>query len=162
MSFKPVILIYDLDNGLVDEVAAEIGATGLYTTINTFNESNAMDAVRQYDRWFGLLTNKLSCVITGWNNYKKPRDQFLYRLRAIERKKPLRKQTPVIIVTEDHRDDLQKRALDENDGNVCAYLQRDVFRDSLADVLHKVVFEGRAAELNRVAREEFLSRQREG
>src|SRR5690606_33431317 len=131
MSFKPVILIYDLDNGLVDEVAAEIGATGLYTTINTFNESNAMDAVRQYDRWFGLLTNKLSCVITGWNNYKKPRDQFLYRLRAIERKKPLRKQTPVIIVTEDHRDDLQKRALDENDGSVCAYLQRDVFRDSL-------------------------------
>jgi len=162
MSFKPVILIYDLDNGLVDEIAAEIGSTGLYTTINTFNESNAMDAVRQYDRGFGLLTNKLSCVVTGWNNYKKPRDQFLYRLREIERKQPLRKQTPMIIVTEDHRDDLQKRALDENDGNVCAYLQRDVFRDSLADILHKVVFERRAAELNRLAREEFLNRNREG
>lgn len=161
MSFKPVILIYDLDNGLVDEVAAEIGATGLYTTINTFNESNAMDAVRQYDRWFGQLTNKLSCVVTGWNNYKKPRDQFLYRLREIERKRPLRNPTPVIIVTEDHRDDLQKRALDENDGNVCAYLHRDVFRESLTDILHKVVFERRAAELNRLAREQFINRDQE-
>jgi len=158
MSFKPVILIYDLDNGLVDEIAAEIGATGLYTTINTFNEANAMDAVRQYDRWFGLFTNKLSCVVTGWNTYKKPRDQFLYRLREIERKQPMRQQTPVIIVTEDHRDDLQKRALDEKDGNACAYLHRDIFRDSLTDILHKVVFEGRAAELNRQAREEFLKR----
>lgn len=161
MSFKPVILIYDLDNELVDEIAAEIGATGLYTTINTFNESNAMDAVHQYDRWFGLLTNKLSCVVTGWNNYKKPRDQFLYRLRGVERKQPMRRQTPVIIVTEDHRDDLQKRALDESDGNVCAYLHRDVFRESLTDILHKVVFERRAAELNRLAREEFLNRDRE-
>lgn len=65
MSFKPVILIYDLDNKLVDEIAAEIGATGLYTSINTYNESNAMDAIKQYDRGFGFLTNKLSCVIIG-------------------------------------------------------------------------------------------------
>ncbi len=98
MSFKPVILIYDLDNRLVDEIAAEIGATGQYTSINTYNEANALDAVRQYDRCFGLLTNKLSCIITGWNNYKKPRDQFLYLLRDIERRSPLRQRTPVVMV----------------------------------------------------------------
>lgn len=76
MSFKPVVLIYDIDNKLVDEVAAEIGITGKLTSINTYNESNAMDAVRQYDRGFGLLTNKLACVITGWNSHKKPRDKM--------------------------------------------------------------------------------------
>ncbi len=155
MSFKPVILIYDLDNKLVDEIAAEIGATGLYTSINTYNEANTMDAIRQYDRGFGLLTNKLSCIITGWNNYKKPRDQFLYRLRAIERKSPMRTPTPVILVSEDHREDLKKRALDMADGGVCAYLHNDTFRETLADILHKAVFEKRTAELNRVAVEEF-------
>jgi len=152
MSFKPVILIYDLDNKLVDEIAADIGATGLYTSINTYNESNAMDAIRQYDRGFGFLTNKLSCVITGWNNHKKPRDQFLYRLRAIEKSSPLRSNTPLILVTEDHRDDLKKRALDPVDGAACGYLHPDNFRETLVDMLHKVVFQKGTAELNRQAR----------
>tara|TARA_R110002167_G_scaffold89012_1_gene239937 strand:- start:18609 stop:19094 length:486 start_codon:yes stop_codon:yes gene_type:complete len=155
MSFKPVILIYDLDNKLVDEIAAEIGATGLYTSINTYNESNAMDAIRQYDRGFGFLTNKLSCVITGWNNYKKPRDQFLYRLRAVEKSSPLRSSTPVILVSEDHRADLKKRALDPADGAACAYLHPDNFREALTDLLHKVVFQKGTAELNRQAREDL-------
>ncbi|MCB1666160.1 MAG: hypothetical protein KDI28_10290 [Pseudomonadales bacterium] len=153
MSFKPVILIYDLDNKLVDEIAAEIGATGLYTSINTYNESNAMDAIRQYDRGFGFLTNKLSCIITGWNNHKKPRDQFIYRLRALERSSPLRTATPVIMVTEDHRMDLKKRALDPADGAVCAYLHPDSFRENLTALLHQVVFQKGAADLNRQALE---------
>ncbi len=157
MSFKPVILIYDLDHRLVDEIAAEIGNTGLYTSINTYNEPNAMDAIKQYDRGFGMLTNKLSCVITGWNNHKKPRDQFLYHLRQIEKKSPLRSATPVVIVSEDHREDLKKRALDSNDGAVCAYLHRDTFRESLLPLLHQIIFQEKAVELNRLAFEQFES-----
>jgi len=111
MSLKPVVLIYDIDNQLVDECATLIGQTGLYTTINTYNETNAREALRQYNRGFGLLTNKLSCVITGWNNYKKPRDQFLFFLRDEESRSPFREKTPVIIITEDHRFDLKQRAL---------------------------------------------------
>lgn len=161
MSFKPVILVYDLDNKLVDEIAAEIGATGLYTSINTYNESNAMDVIRQYDRGFGLLTNKLSCIITGWNNHKKPSDQFLYRLRKIERNKPLRTETPVLIVTEDHREDLKKRALDTSQGAACGYLHNDTFRDDLADMLHQIVFQKRAKEVNKASVEAFLNAQEE-
>ena len=157
MSFKPVILIYDLDNKLVDEIAADIGATGLYTSINTYNESNAMDAIRQYDRGFGFLTNKLSCVITGWNNYKKPRDQFLYRLRAIEKSSPLRSSTPVILISEDHRADLKKRALDPSDGAACGYLHPDNFKGALTEMLHKVVFQKGSADLNRKAREDLAN-----
>ncbi len=161
MSFKPVVLIYDLDNLLVDEIATELGATGQYTTINTYNEANAMDVMRQYNRGFGLLTNKISCVITGWNNHKKPREQFLYRLRAQENTSPLRKPTPVIIITEDHRDDLKQRALDEKDGAVSAYLHRDTFNEFLAEILHKVVFEKRAIEMNEQARLKFKNREQE-
>ena len=72
MSSKPVVLLCDLDNVLVDECSPLIGQTGLYTTINTYNETNAIEVIRQYNRGFGLLTNRLSCVITGWNRYKKP------------------------------------------------------------------------------------------
>jgi CheY-like chemotaxis protein len=156
MSFKPVILIYDLDNKLVDEIAAELGMTGLYTSISTYNEANAMDAIHQYDRGFGYLTNKISCVITGWNNHKRPRDQFLYHLRTIERKSPLRQQTPVIIVTEDHREDLKRRALEPSDGAACAYLHKDNFRDTLTDIMHRVVFQKLGAEVNRQSLEELL------
>jgi hypothetical protein len=159
MSFKPVILVYDLDNKLVDEIAAVIGATGLYTSINTYNESNAMDAIRQYDRGFGFLTNKLSCVITGWNNHKKPRDQFLYRLRAVEKSSPLRRATPVILVSEDHRADLKKRALDPADGAACAYLHPDTFKTHLTDLLHKVVFQKGTAELNQQALADLAKEQ---
>ncbi len=67
--------------------------------------------MRQYDRGFGMLTNKLTCIITGWNDYKKPRDQFVYHLREMEKKSPLRQPTPVILITEDHREDLKRRAL---------------------------------------------------
>lgn len=162
MSFKPVVLIYDLKNTLVDEIAAELGATGLYTCINTYNEGNAMDAVRQYNRLFGLLTNKLSCIITGWNAHKKPRDQFLYRLRAQERRCPLRKSTPVVIVSEDHRQDLISRALDPADGAVASYLHEDNFREQLSDVLHRIVFEGRAGELNQASRQALLNQPEEG
>ena len=157
MRFKPVILIYDLDHKLVDEVAVEIGNTGLYSSINTYNESNAMDAINQYDRGFGMLTNKLSCVITGWNYHKKPRDQFLYHLRELEGKSPLRSPTPVVIVTEDHREDLKRRALDSKDGAVCAYLHRDTFRDSLLPLLQQIIFQDNAVELNRLAIEQFES-----
>jgi len=161
MSFKPVILIYDLDNRLVDEIAAQIGATGLYTSINTYNEANALDAVRQYDRCFGLLTNKLSCIITGWNNYKKPRDQFLYLLRDIERRSPLRQRTPVVMVTEDHREDLKRRALEPAEGGVCAYLHTDSFREALVPTLQRIVFDKQAEDLNRDALRVFLAQSQQ-
>ena len=156
MSLKPVVLLYDLDNNLVDECAALIGHTGLYTSINTYNETNAFEAVKQYNRMFGLTTNKLSCVITGWNSYKKPRDQFLFRLRAEEKRSPFRKPTPVIIITEDHRKDLRGLALDPTDGNVAAYLHADDFQKSIEDTLHKIVFGSRAHELNSIAYAQFL------
>jgi hypothetical protein len=151
MSLKPVVLLYDLDNALIDECAHIIGLTGLYTAINTYNETNAYEAMQQYNRGFGLLTNKLSCVITGWNSYKKPRDQFLFSLRSEEKRSPMRSPTPVIIITEDHRVDLKQLALDPMDGNVASYMHADDFQESIADTLHKVVFGNRASEMNSIA-----------
>lgn len=159
MLLKPVILIYDLRNTLVDEIAATIGAAGQYTTINTYNESNAQEAVRQYDRGFGLLTNRLSCVITGWNHHKKRRDQFLFWLREQERRSPLRKPTPAIIITEDHLGELKQIALDPTDGNASAYLHSDDFSESLNAVLHKIVFEARSRELNSIAYAEAMGEE---
>jgi hypothetical protein len=151
MSFKPVVLLYDLNNTLVDECAILIGHTGLYTTINTYNETNAVEALQQYNRGFGFLTNRLSCIITGWNSYKKPRDQFLFRVRNQEKRSPLRKPTPVIIITEDHRHDLKQIALDPTGGFVAAYLHADDFKEDIEDTLHKIVFGRRAQEMNSVA-----------
>ena len=159
MSLKPVILLYDLNNNLVDEAAALIGHTGLYTTINTYNETNATEAIQQYNRLFGLVTNKISCVVTGWNPYKKPRDQFLFRLRNEEKRSPFRSATPVIIITEDHRRDLKTLALDPTEGSVAAYMHMDDFQDSIADTLHKIVFGNRAQELNSVAYAQFSSQE---
>jgi hypothetical protein len=159
MSLKPVILLYDLNNNLVDEAAALIGHTGLYTTINTYNETNATEAIQQYNRLFGLVTNKISCVVTGWNPYKKPRDQFLFRLRNEEKRSPFRSATPVIIITEDHRRDLKTLALDPTEGSVAAYMHMDDFQDSIADTLHKIVFGNRAQELNSIAYAQFSSQE---
>ena len=159
MSLKPVILLYDLNNNLVDEAAALIGHTGLYTTINTYNETNATEAIQQYNRLFGLVTNKISCVVTGWNPYKKPRHQFLFRLRSEEKRSPFRSATPVIIITEDHRRDLKTLALDPTEGSVAAYMHMDDFQDSIADTLHKIVFGNRAQELNSVAYAQFSSQE---
>lgn len=159
MSLKPVILLYDLNNTLVDEAAALIGHTGLYTTINTYNETNATEAIQQYNRLFGLVTNKISCVVTGWNSYKKPRDQFLFRLRSEEKRSPFRSATPVIIITEDHRHDLKTLALDPTEGSVAAYMHMDNFQDSIADTLHKIVFGNRAQELNSIAYAQFSSQE---
>jgi hypothetical protein len=159
MSLKPVILLYDLNNTFVDEAAALIGHTGLYTTINTYNETNATEAVKQYNRLFGLVTNKISCVVTGWNPYKKPRDQFLFKLRSEEKRSPFRSSTPVVVITEDHRRDLKTLALDPTDGNVAAYMHIDDFKDSVADTLHKIVFGNRAHELNSIAYAQFSSQE---
>ena len=159
MSLKPVILLYDLNNNLVDEAAALIGHTGLYTTINTYNETNATEAIQQYNRLFGLVTNKISCMVTGWNPYKKPRDQFLFRLRNEEKRSPFRSATPVIIITEDHRRDLKTLALDPTEGSVAAYMHMDDFQDSIADTLHKIVFGNRAQELNSIAYAQFSSQE---
>ena len=159
MSLKPVILLYDLNNTFVDEAAALVGHTGLYTTINTYNETNATEAVQQYNRLFGLVTNKISCVVTGWNPYKKPRDQFLFKLRGEEKRSPFRRPTPVVIITEDHRRDLKALALDPTDGNVSAYMHIDDFKNSVADTLHKIVFGNRAHELNSIAYAQFSSQE---
>ena len=159
MSLKPVILLYDLNNTLVDEAAALIGHTGLYTTINTYNETNATEAIQQYNRLFGLVTNKISCVVTGWNPYKKPRDQFLFRLRSEEKRSPFRSAIPEIIITEDHRHDLKTLALDPTGGGVAAYMHMDNFQDSIADTLHKIVFGNRAQELNSIAYAQFSSQE---
>ena len=148
---KPVVLLYDLNNELVDDCSTIIGHTGLYTTINTYNETNAAEVLQQYDRGFGLLTNRLSCLITGWNSYKKPRDQLLFKLRSQEKRSPLRAPTPVIIITEDHRVDLRQIALDPTDGYVAAYLHVDDYEAVIADTLHKVVFGNRAHEMNSIA-----------
>ncbi len=159
MPLKPVILLYDLNNTFVDEAAALVGHTGLYTTINTYNETNATEAIQQYNRLFGLVTNKISCVVTGWNPYKKPRDQLLFKLRGEEKRSPFRRPTPVVIITEDHRRDLKTLALDPTDGNVSAYMHIDDFKNSVADTLHKIVFGNRAHELNSIAYAQFSSQE---
>ncbi len=148
---KPVVLLYDLNNELVDHCSTIIGHTGLYTAINTYNETHAAEVLKQYDRGFGLLTNRLSCLITGWNSYKKPRDQLLFKLRGQEKRSPLRSKTPVIIITEDYRLDLRQIALDPTDGYVAAYLHMDDYESIIADTLHKVVFGNRAHEMNSIA-----------
>lgn len=155
-SRKPVVLIYDINNKLVDEVAHELGGSGLLTTINTYNEGNATEVLEQYDRCFGLMTNKLSCVITGWNNHKKPRDQFLYRLRDMESKSPLRHPTPVILITEDHRADLKLRALE---AGVAAYLHTDTFKQHLLALMVELLEKNNAVELNQRARLHFAKEQ---
>lgn len=160
MSYKPVVLLYDLNNALIDECAMLIGHTGLYTTINTYNESNAIEALKQYNRGFGFLTNRLSCVITGWNSHKKRRDQFLFKMRGEEKRSPLRAATPVIMITEDHRFDLKQLALDPTEGGVAAYLNTDHFQDEITDTLHKVVFGNRGQEMNSIAYAQ-LSREEE-
>ena len=158
MNQKPVVLIYDINNAVVDEAAGIIGKTGLYTSINTYNETNALEAMEQYNRGLSLLTNRLSCIITGWNHHKKPRDQFLFHVRSQEGRSPLRRPTPVIIITEDHRRDLKRIALDPTDGNAAAYLDAENFLTELPDILQKVAFEDKAQELNAVA---FAQLQRE-
>jgi hypothetical protein len=158
---KPVILLYDLDNKLVDECAALLGKTGLYTTISTYNEANAQEAIRQYNRYLGLGTNKLACLITGWNSYKKPRDQFLFALRAQERRSPFRHPTPVVLITEDHRRDLRQIALDPTDGDVSAYLHSENFAETIEELLQKIVFGDRAHELNSIAFAQFQREEEE-
>jgi len=158
---KPVILLYDLDNKLVDECAALLGKTGLYTTISTYNEANAQEAIRQYNRYLGLGTNKIACLITGWNSYKKPRDQFLFALRAQERRSPFRHPTPVVLITEDHRRDLRQIALDPTDDDVSAYLHSENFAETIEELLQKFVFGDRAHELNSIAFAQFQREEEE-
>lgn len=136
---KPVILIHSIDNTLVDDVAALLGSTGRFTTINTYNEVHAMDAVRQYESCFGWLTARLDCIITGWNEHRRPSDQFLYHLRSRERRSPLRHPTPVVLIAEDHREDLVERACDPEQGAALAYLHRDSFRKELPEILDDVI-----------------------
>lgn len=131
----PVILVHSIDTALVDEVAAVLAESGRYRTLNAYNEKHAMDAVRQYERGFGLLTSRLGCIITDWNPHRRPRDQFLYRLRDRERRSPFRRLTPVMMVAEDHRRDLVDRARDPDQGAVTAYLDRENFRQPLLRAL---------------------------
>ena len=152
---KPVILVYDLDHTLVDRVAGQVGSTGQYTTINTYNESHAQDAIRQYDQGFGLFSNQLACLITGWNNYLRPREQLLFKLREKEKRSPFRRPMPVVIVTEDHREDLKRRALDPEQGQVCAYLHADDFETQLSAILEQLLSKDASASLNREAWERF-------
>ena len=151
MSSKPVVLLYDLDNVLVNECSALIGQTGLYTTIHTYNGTNVIEVIGQYNRGLGMLTHQLSCVITGWNRYKKPRDQLLFSMRVKEKRSALRSAAPVILIAEDHRHDLQELALDPMEGYVSAYLHVDDFQAHISDTLHKIVFGNRAHEMNAIA-----------
>ncbi len=151
MALKPVILLHDLDNRMVDRWARLIGESGRYATINTYNETHAREAIRQYNRGFGLLTNRLACLITGWNSHRRPAEQLLFRLRREERRSPLRRPTPVIVITEDHRRDLKTAALDPEQGRASAYLDADGFENTLVDLLDRIVFEQGADELNSIA-----------
>ncbi|MDE0507299.1 MAG: hypothetical protein OXI17_01525, partial [Gammaproteobacteria bacterium] len=140
-----------LDNRMVDRWARLIGESGRYATINTYNETHAREAIRQYNRGFGLLTNRLACLISGWNSHRRPAEQLLFRLRREERRSPLRRPTPVIVITEDHRRDLKTEALDPEHGRASAYLDADDFENTLVDLLDRIVFEQGANELNSIA-----------
>lgn len=157
MQEKPIILIYDINNTLVDEMAALLMQTNRYIVINTFNEANAMEVFHQHERGFGFLTNKLACIITGWNSHKKPRDQFLYRIREREAFSDLRRPTPVILITEDHREDLKRRALNPTYGGVSAYLHNEDYQKILLDLLEQIVFQKKGQALGRQAFREFLA-----
>lgn len=157
MREKPVILIYDINNTLVDEIAALLLQTNRYIVINTFNETNAMEVFRRHERGFGFLTNKIACIITGWNSHKKPRDQFLYRIRERESFSDLRRPTPVVIVTEDHREDLKRRALNPSHGGVSAYLHVDDYQKNLLDVLDQIVFQNKGKQMGRQAFKAFVT-----
>lgn len=161
MQDKPIILIYDINNSLVDEAAALLMQTNRYHVINTFNEADAMAVFQQHERGFGFLTNKLACIITGWNSHKKPRDQFLYRVRERESFSDLRRPTPVVLVTEDHREDLKRRALNPAYGGVSAYLHIDDYQEPLLELVEQIAFQKRGQALGRQAFQEFLGSDEE-
>ena len=124
--------------------------SGRYATINTYNEIHAREAIRQYNRGFGLPANRLACLIIGWNSHRRPAEQLLFRLRREEGRSPFRRPTPVIVITEDHRQDLKAEALDPEHGRTAAYLDADDFEDSLVKLLDRIVFEQAADELNSI------------
>ena len=72
-------------------------------------------------------------------------------MRAQEKRSALRSATPVILIAEDHRHDLQELALDPIEVYVSAYLHVYDFQAHISDTLHKIVFGNRAHEINVIA-----------
>jgi hypothetical protein len=77
----------------------------------------------------------------------------------MENRYPMRNPTPVIMITEDHFTELKKTALDPADGKAAAYLHADSFKNVIADVLHKVVYEQKAEEIGREAFEALAAEE---
>jgi len=63
------------------------------------------------------------------------------------------------MVTEDHFSELKKTALDPGDGKAAAYLHSDTFKNVIADVLHKVVYEQKALEIGTEAFEALAAEE---
>lgn len=144
MKGKELILLVEDHERQAEKLANLINNNYSYYAIVAHNGYEAFDAIKKNRRFFGLLPNKIKCILLDLQMPKLSGEEFLYMLRKRERFNIFSKFMPVIVLTAYtdlvHWDKVTNPIF----GMVAGYLNKPVNEKELFDMLHRVVFKNDA------------------
>ena len=139
MKDKSLILIVEDDLPLAKEMEEMLNATYSYRAIVAHNGIEAFKMLKKYQRFFGLLNNKIDCILLDFQMPEMSGEEFLRKLRKSERWSPFKRFIPVIVTTA--YEDLSRWdiATDPIYGLAAGYLVKPIDRKKLFNLLHAIV-----------------------
>lgn len=155
MSKKFVLVVEDhkKQNEKLCNIVRESG----YEPLSAYNGIEAFQQLKKYRRGFGLMTNKIQCILLDWNMPQMRGEEFLGILRKQEKWKFFSVYIPVVIVTA--YDDREKRefAADRYSGLAAGYITKPYDAREIQDTLSRIIEDRDNASLIELNRTHYFS-----
>ena len=150
MKKKPLILVVEDDQLQSDLVVEVINETGRYQAIAAYDGEQALQILKDHQRGFNFLSNRIECILLDWQMPKMNGEVFLKTLRTEEGASPFKRHIPVIIFTAYSDKERQFLARDPTLGLASGYILKPFEEEELLGLLERIVIHKEAEILREI------------
>ena len=156
---KPTILVVEDEDDVRELVVELVEGTGLYTVIQASNGKEALKLIQSHKRWFGILPNRISCIITDIRMPEMDGVSLLEALRHKVEGSGFTPSIPVIFLSGYEDADKWKSAVANR---VVEYIKKplDDQEYQLLNAIERVVFNMEAESMAYYTRQEAIKNKR--
>lgn len=139
MKEKPIVLVVEDEKDQSDLVVEIVNETGLYHAIPAYNGEEALQELRNHERGFNFLSNRISCILLDWQMPKMNGETFIQKLREEEGRSPFKRHTPIVILSAYSDKERLQLAKDPTLGLASGYIVKPFEESELLTLLKRIV-----------------------
>ncbi|MFA5879480.1 MAG: response regulator [Candidatus Margulisiibacteriota bacterium] len=137
---KKMVLVVEDNPRQAEKIANILNTSYSYYAVIAANGVEALAVIKKNRRFFGLLPNRIKCVLLDLQMPEMSGEEFLKIFRQQERKNIFAQFLPIIVITAYNDLERWDKVTDPIHGMVAGYLNKPIDEQKLLYLLHSVIF----------------------